>query len=53
MDVGQANDRWLSNAASFGFGATVTTPSQLLGQLKRLGLRAAPKLAIGNGSLGF
>ena len=44
VDVGQANDRWFINAASFGFGATSRTPSRLncLGSSKRLGLHRRP-----------
>jgi hypothetical protein len=44
VDVGQANDRWFINAASFGFDATSRTPSRLncLGSSKRLGLHRRP-----------
>jgi transposase-like protein len=36
-----------------GYRESTQSWRELLGQLKRLGLAAAPKLAIGDGSLGF
>jgi putative transposase len=36
-----------------GYRESTQSWRELLGQLKRLGLSAAPKLAIGDGSLGF
>jgi hypothetical protein len=36
-----------------GYRESTQSWCELLGQLKRLGLSAAPKLAIGDGSLGF
>ena len=36
-----------------GYRESTQSWRELLGQLKRLGLSAAPKLALGDGSLGF
>ena len=36
-----------------GYRESTQSWREVLGQLKRLGLSAAPKLAIGDGSLGF
>ena len=40
-------------AVANGYRESTQSWRELLGQLKRLGLAAAPKLAIGDGSLGF
>ena len=51
----RATEDGIKELLAVGDGYRESTQSwrELLGQLKRLGLSAAPKLAIGDGSLGF
>jgi putative transposase len=51
--IGATEDGRKELLAVDGYRESTQSWRELLGQLKRLGLSAAPKLAIGDGSLGF